>query len=51
LSLILREEHTLGVLKNKVVRKIFEPKKKARTGGENYIIMKSLIISTLIKYY
>jgi hypothetical protein len=32
-SLILREKHGLQVLDNRMLRKIFEPKKEKVTGG------------------
>ena len=45
-SLILREERRLGVFENRVLRRVFGPKKDEVTGnGENYT-MRSLGIST-----
>ena len=45
-SLTLRDEHRLKVLENRVLRRIFEPKRDEVTGsGENYI-MRSLMICT-----
>jgi len=45
-SLTLREERGLRVLVNRVLRRIFGPKRDEVTGnGENYI-MRSLTIST-----
>jgi hypothetical protein len=45
-SLTLREEHRLRVLENKVLRRIFGPKKEGREGGE-HCIMRSFMICTL----
>ena len=45
-SLILREESRLRVFENRVLRRVFGPKRDEVTGnGENYI-MRSLVIST-----
>jgi len=45
-SLILKEERRLRVFENRVLRRIFGPKKDEVTGsGENYI-MSSLMICT-----
>jgi len=45
-SLTLREEHGLRVFENRVLRRIFVPKRDKVTGsGENYI-MRSLMICT-----
>jgi len=45
-SLALREECRLRVFENRVLRRVFGPKRDEVTGnGENYII-KSLVIST-----
>ena len=45
-SLTLREEGRLRMYKNKVLRRILEPKRKEVTGsGENYIV-RSLMICT-----
>ena len=45
-SLTLREERRLRVLENRVLRRVFGPKRDEVTGnGENYI-MRSLVICT-----
>ena len=45
-SLTLREEHRLRVFENRVLRRVFGPKRDEVTGnGENYI-MRSLVICT-----
>jgi hypothetical protein len=45
-SLTLREERRLRVFENRVLRRVFGPKRDEITGnGENYI-MKSLVICT-----
>jgi len=45
-SLTLREERRLRMFKNRVLRRVFGPKRDEATGnGENYI-MKSLVICT-----
>jgi hypothetical protein len=45
-SLTLREERRLRVFENRVVRRVFGPKRDEVTGnGENYI-MRSLMICT-----
>ena len=45
-SLTLREERRLRVFENRVLRRVFGPKRDEVTGnGENYI-MKSLVIGT-----
>jgi hypothetical protein len=44
--LTLREEHRLGVFENRVLRRIFGPKRDEVTNGEN-CIMKSFMICTL----
>jgi hypothetical protein len=45
-SLTLREEHRMGVSENRILSRIFGPKRDEVTGsGENYI-MKSLMICT-----
>jgi len=45
-SLTLREVHRLRVFENRVLRRVFGPKRDEVTGnGENYI-MRSLVIST-----
>ena len=46
LSLTLRKGHRLRVFENRVLRRVFGPKRDEVTGnGENYI-MKSLVICT-----
>jgi hypothetical protein len=46
LSLTLREEHRLRVFENRVLRRIFGPKRDEVTGsGEDYI-MRNLMICT-----
>jgi hypothetical protein len=37
-SAILREEHRLSVYENRVLRRIFGPKRKWREAGEDYIM-------------
>jgi hypothetical protein len=50
-SLTLREEHTLRVFENRVMRRTFEPKRDEMTGvGEN-CIMRSFITCTLLQVY
>ena len=45
-SLTLREERRLRVFENRVLRRVFGPKREELTGnGENYI-MRSLVICT-----
>jgi hypothetical protein len=44
-SLTVREEHELRIFQNKLLKKIFGPKKEQKN-GENYI-MRNLTISTL----
>jgi hypothetical protein len=38
-SLILWEEHRLGVLEKRVLRRIFGPKREQKDHGKNYIMM------------
>jgi hypothetical protein len=46
-SLTLREEHRLRVFENKVLRRIFGPKRDQVTGGwRKNCIMRSFVIST-----
>jgi hypothetical protein len=47
LSLSLREEHRLRVFENRVLRRIFEPKKDEVTGGWRNCITRSFVICTL----
>jgi hypothetical protein len=50
-SLTLREEHRLRVFENKVLRRVFGPKRNEVTGqegGENSI-MRSVMICTLLQ--
>jgi hypothetical protein len=50
-SLILGEERKVRVFENKVLRRIFGPKRDEVTGnGENYI-MRSLMISTTHRFF
>jgi hypothetical protein len=46
-SLILREEHRLRVFENKVLRRIFGPRKDEVNGGWRNCIMRSFVICTL----
>jgi hypothetical protein len=46
-SLTLREEHRLRVFENKVLRKIFGPKKHEVTGGWRKLHNESFMICTL----
>jgi hypothetical protein len=46
-SLTLREEHRLRVFENKVLRRIFGPKRDEVTGGWRNCIMRSFVICTL----
>jgi hypothetical protein len=47
LSLTLREEHKLRVFENRVLRRIFEPKRDEVTGGWRKPHMKSCMVCTL----
>jgi hypothetical protein len=47
LSLILREEHRLRVFENRVLRKIFRPKRDEVIGGWRTCIMRSFITCIL----
>jgi hypothetical protein len=44
---VLREEHKLRVFQNKVLRKIFGPKRDEVTGNWRNYIMRSLMICTV----
>jgi hypothetical protein len=46
-SLTLREEHGLRVFQNKVLRRIFGPKRVEVTGGWRNCIKRSFVICTL----
>jgi hypothetical protein len=46
-SLTLREENRLNVFENKVLRRIFEPKRDEMTEGEENCIMRNFMICTL----
>jgi hypothetical protein len=48
-SLALREEHRLGVFENRVLRRIFGPKRDEVTGEWRNCIMKSFMICTLCR--
>jgi hypothetical protein len=48
-SLTLREEHKLRVFENRVLRRIFGPKRDEVTGGWRNYIMKSFITCTLLQ--
>jgi hypothetical protein len=48
-SLTLREEHTLGVFENRVLRRIFRPRRDEVT--EENCIMKSFMFVLFAKYY
>jgi hypothetical protein len=48
-SLILREEHRLREFENRVLRRIFEPKRDEVTGGGENCIMRSLKTCTLLQ--
>jgi len=45
-SLTLRDEHRLKVLENRVLRRIFGPKRDEVTGSVENYIMRSLMICT-----
>jgi hypothetical protein len=45
-SLTLREEHRLGVFENRVLRRIFGPKRDEVTGEWRKLLMKSFMICT-----
>jgi hypothetical protein len=47
LSLTLREEHRLRVSENRVLRRIFGPKKDEVTGGWRKLHMRSCMVCTL----
>jgi hypothetical protein len=44
-SLTLREQHTLRVSENRVLRRIFGPERDEVTGGQNCIIRSSIIFT------
>jgi hypothetical protein len=46
-SLTLREEYRLRVFENRVLRRIFGPKRDEVTGGWKKCIMRSFVICTL----
>jgi hypothetical protein len=46
-SLTVREEHKLRVFEDRVLRRIFEPKRDGVTGGEESCITRTFIICTL----
>jgi hypothetical protein len=46
-SLTLREEHRLRVFENRVLRRIFEPRRNEITEGGENCIMRSFIACTL----
>jgi hypothetical protein len=46
-SLTVREENKLRVFENRVLRRIFGPKRDRATGGGESCITRSFIISTL----
>jgi hypothetical protein len=50
-SLTLREAHRLRVFENKVLRRIFGPKRDEVTGGGENCIMRSFVICTLRRVY
>jgi len=51
-SLTLREERRLRVFENRVLRRIFEPKRDEVTGsGENYIMMSLMICILRLIFY
>jgi hypothetical protein len=45
----LREEHVLRVFENRVLRRIFEPKRDEVTGGWKNYTMRRLITCTLLQ--
>jgi hypothetical protein len=48
-ALTLREEHRLRVSENRVLRRIFGPKRAEVTGGAENCIMRSFITCTLLQ--
>jgi hypothetical protein len=42
----LREEHTLRVFENRILRRIFGPKRDKVIGDTEHYVIKSLMIST-----
>jgi len=49
-SVTLREERRLSVFENRVLRRIFGPKRDEVTGNRENYIMRSLMICTLHQY-
>ena len=47
MSLTLREEHRLRVFENRVLRRIFGPRRDGVTGERRKYIMRSLMICTV----
>jgi hypothetical protein len=47
--LTVREEHRLRVFGNRVLRRIFGPKRDKVTGGRKNCIMRSFVICTLLQ--
>jgi hypothetical protein len=45
--LTIREEHRMRVFENKVLRRIFGPKREEVTGGWRKLLMRSFVICTL----
>jgi hypothetical protein len=50
-SVMLKEEHTSRVFDNRVLRRIFGPKRVEVTGGRKNCLIMSLIIRTLRQIY
>jgi hypothetical protein len=48
-SLTLREEHRLRVFENRVLRRIFGPKRDEKTAGWRKLQMRSFITCTLLQ--
>jgi hypothetical protein len=48
-SLTLREEHRLRVFENRVLRRIFGPKRDEVTGGWRKMLMRSSIACTVLQ--
>jgi hypothetical protein len=46
-SLTLKEEHRLGVFENRVLRRIFGPKRDEETGNGENCVARSFVICTL----
>jgi hypothetical protein len=51
LGLILREEHRLRVFENRMLRRIFGPKRVEHSRNGEDCIMRSFMIAKLTKYY